>query len=143
MNQPSPNTGNEIVNPSNIRPPIGFSHAVKCHGTMVFVSGATAADADGAIRTPNDMVKQYEDALTYIAAVLEASGATMQDVVKLTYFVIDRDAYVANLKPIGQVYRSFFGKHYPAQSLFGVTALYEKDALLEIEAIACIPDRPA
>ncbi|MGH6682772.1 MAG: RidA family protein, partial [Pseudolabrys sp.] len=58
--------------------------------------------------------------------------------VKLTYFVIPRDEYMAKLKPLGEIYRKHFGKHYPAQSLFGVTSLYEEDALIEIEAIACL-----
>ncbi|MHB8620496.1 MAG: RidA family protein [Chloroflexota bacterium] len=134
-------TANEIINPPHLRAAVGFAHAVKCHGTMLFLGGATGADAEGVIHGKGDIVKQFEDSVANISEVMKASGGTMDDVVKLTYFVTDRDAYMANLKQIGQIYRRSFGKHYPAQSLFGVTALYEPDALIEIEAIACVPDQ--
>jgi enamine deaminase RidA (YjgF/YER057c/UK114 family) len=130
---------NEIINPPQMHKPVGFAYAVKCEGALLFLGGATGQDQNGKIRLKGDIVGQFGDAIANICQVVEAAGGKPQDVVKLTYFVVDRDAYVANLKPIGELYRRYFGKHYPAQSLFGVTSLYEPDALVEIEAIACIP----
>ena len=131
---------NEIVNPPELPTPRGFAYAVKCHGTVMFLGGATGQDETGQIRAKGDLIQQFDDAIANICKVVRAAGGTPQDVVKLTYFVIDRDGYMRNLKPIGELYRKHFGKHYPAQSLFGVTSLYEDDALIEIEAIACIGD---
>ncbi len=131
---------NEIVNPPELAPPLGFAYAVKCQGTLVFLAGATGQERSGAIRAPGDLVAQFEDALGNICTVLRAAGGRPEDVVKLTYFVRDRDDYVSKRKQLGQVYRKYFGKHYPAQSLFGVASLWEEDALIEIEAIACISE---
>jgi enamine deaminase RidA (YjgF/YER057c/UK114 family) len=129
---------NEIVNPPELAPPSGFGYAVKCQGTLLFLAGATGQDRSGAIRAPGDLLGQFEDALANICTVVRAAGGRPQDVVKLTYFVRDRDDYLSKRKQLGDVYRKYFGKHYPAQSLFGVTSLWEEDALIEIEAIACI-----
>src|SRR5690349_17633986 len=125
----------ELVNPPGMPKPVGFSYAVKCEGTLLFLAGATGHDAAGRIRATGDLVGQFDDALANICRVVEEAGGKPSDVVKLTYYVKDRDRYVASLGPLGEVYRRYFGKHYPAQSLFGVTALFDDDALVEIEAI--------
>jgi len=130
---------NELINPDHMAKPVGFAYAVKCRGTLVFLAGTTGQDVSGKIRVPGDLLAQFEDAIANICEVVKAAGGKPEDVVKLTYFVKDRDAYMANQKALGEIYRKYFGKHYPAQSLFGVTALYDEEALLEIEAIACIP----
>jgi enamine deaminase RidA (YjgF/YER057c/UK114 family) len=129
---------NEIVNPPGMAKPAGFAYAVKCQGTLLFLAGATGQDASGRIRVKSDLLAQFEDALANICRVVQEAGGAPSDIVKLTYFVKDRDEYVAKLRPLGDIYRKYLGKHYPAQSLFGVTALYEEDALIEIEAIACL-----
>jgi enamine deaminase RidA (YjgF/YER057c/UK114 family) len=134
---------NETVNPASMARPVGFAYAVKCRGTLLFLAGATGQDGSGRIRVKGDLLAQYDDALANICRVVQEAGGSPGDVVKLTYYVKDRDQYVANLKPLGDIYRKHFGKHYPAQSLFGVTALYEDDALVEVEAIACIDDEGA
>lgn len=129
---------NEIINPPELANPVGFAYAVKCHGTLLFLGGATGQGRDGQIRAKGDLVAQFEDAIANICQVVRAAGGSPADVVKLTYFVLDRDGYVAKRKELGEAYRRHFGKHYPAQSLFGVTSLWEDAALIEIEAIACI-----
>lgn len=128
----------EIINPQGMAAPVGFSYAVRCEGTLLFLSGCTGQDGSGAIRAKGDLVAQFADALANICKVIGAAGGKPEDVVKLTYYVRDRDDYVSKRKPLGEAYRRHFGKHYPAQSLFGVTSLWEEDALIEIEAIACI-----
>jgi enamine deaminase RidA (YjgF/YER057c/UK114 family) len=129
---------NRIINPSQLANPVGFAYAVECHGKLLFLGGATGQDASGSIRAKGDLVAQFEDSIANICTVVREAGGTPEDVVKLTYFVKDRDDYLAKRKEIGQAYRKYFGKHYPAQSLFGVTALWDEDALIEIEAIACV-----
>ncbi|MFI5266234.1 MAG: RidA family protein [Chloroflexota bacterium] len=130
---------NKIINPPQLAKPVGFAYAVECHGKLLFLGGATGQDASGKIRVEGDLVAQFEDSIANICHVVKEAGGSPEDVVKLTYFVKDRDDYLAKRKDIGAAYRKYFGKHYPAQSLFGVTALWDEEALIEIEAIACVP----
>jgi len=71
-------------------------------------------------------------------AVVESAGGKMQDITKLNVFVRDRDAYLANLKPLGQAHRSFFGAYYPAMALFEISRFFQDEALIEIEGLAVI-----
>jgi enamine deaminase RidA (YjgF/YER057c/UK114 family) len=66
----------------------------------------------------------------------------MTDIVKLTLYVTDKVAYQANLRPIGEAYRSFFGRYYPAMTLVEVKSLFDDDALVEIEGIAVLGEQP-
>jgi len=133
-----------IINPAGLAAPRGFSHGVLVTGgRILFLAGQDASDAEGRIVAPGDLVAQFAQALGNVKAVVEAAGGTMQDVIKLTIFVRDRGQYVTNLKPLGQVFRSFFGGYYPAMALFEVSAFFQEDALVEIEGFAAIAaDRP-
>jgi enamine deaminase RidA (YjgF/YER057c/UK114 family) len=72
--------------------------------------------------------------------VVEDAGGRATDVVKLNVFVRSRDAYVASLKPLGEVFRRHFGGHYPAMALFEVSSLFDREALVELEGMAVIGD---
>ncbi len=87
---------------------------------------------------PGDLVTQYEQVLRNLKAVVEAAGGKMQDIVKINIFVHDRDDYLAHLKPLGQVHRSFFGDYYPATALFEISRFFQDEALIEIEGVAVI-----
>jgi enamine deaminase RidA (YjgF/YER057c/UK114 family) len=75
-----------------------------------------------------------------LRAVIEAAGGAMQDIVKLNVFVADRDAYRAQLKPLGRMFREYFGDYYPAMALFEVSKFYQDEALIEMEGFAVIGD---
>lgn len=131
----------EIFNPTNLAQPRGFSHGiVTTGGRLLFLGGQDASDAEGRIVAPGDLVAQFEQVLHNMHAVIEAAGGDMRDIVKLTIFVRDRAAYLANLKPIGAVFRSFFGGYYPAMALFEVSGFFQEDALVEIEGIAVLEE---
>lgn len=132
----------QIINPPALAAPRGFSHGILVSGggRILFLAGQDASDAAGHITAPGDLVAQLDQVLRNLQAVIEAAGGTLQDVVKLTIFVGDRDAYVANLKPLGQVFRAYFGTYYPAMALFEVSGFFQKEALIEIEGIAALPD---
>src|SRR5437660_5542870 len=128
-----------IINPPHLARPRGFSHGIlTTGGRMLFLAGQTASDAQGRIVAPGDVVAQYEQVLRNLKAVVEAAGGEMQDIVKLNIFVRDRDDYLAHLKPLGQVHRSFFGDYYPATALFEISRFFQDEALIEIEGIAVI-----
>jgi enamine deaminase RidA (YjgF/YER057c/UK114 family) len=131
----------EILNPSSLPKPSGYAHGVLVKGGRVlFLAGQTGMGPDGGIASPGDIVAQFAQALFNLKRVVEGAGGTMTDIVKLNLYVADRAAYKANLKPIGEAYRSFFGRWYPAMTLVEVKSLFDDDALVEIEGIAVIED---
>jgi|SRR5690348_11626893 enamine deaminase RidA (YjgF/YER057c/UK114 family) len=129
----------EIINPPSLARPVGFSHGiVMTGGRLLFLAGQTGSDAAGRIIAPGDIVAQYEQIMRNLQVVVEAAGGRMQDITKLNIFVRDRDSYLAHLKQLGQVHRSFFGAYYPAMALFEISRFYQDDALIEIEGMAVI-----
>lgn len=129
----------EILNPATLARPSGFSHGILTSGgRLLFLAGQTASDAEGQIVAPGDIVAQYEQVLRNLQTVIEAAGGTMQDIVKMTIFIGDRDAYRAHLKPLGRVHRAYFGNHYPATALLEITRFFQDGALIEIEGIAVL-----
>lgn len=128
-----------IINPPTLARPIGFSHGILVKGgRLLFLAGQTGSDAEGQIISPGDVVAQYEQALRNLQAVVEAAGGKMQDITKLNIFVRDRDDYLAHLKPLGVVHRSFFGAFYPAMALFEVSRFFQDETLVEVEGLAVI-----
>jgi enamine deaminase RidA (YjgF/YER057c/UK114 family) len=105
---------------------------------MLFLAGQTASDAAGQIVAPGDIVAQYEQVLQNLQTVVEAAGGNMQDIVKMTIFVSDRDDYRAHLKSLGKIHRAYFGNHYPATALLEISRFFQDGALIEIEGIAVL-----
>jgi enamine deaminase RidA (YjgF/YER057c/UK114 family) len=87
-----------------------------------------------------DLPGQTAQALRNIVEIIRAAGGTPNDIVRLTWFLTDRDQYVALRREIGAAYRAVLGRHYPAMSVVVVSALIEPEALVEIEATAVIPE---
>lgn len=130
---------NRVVNPAGLAKPSGYSNAIAAEGgRMIFLAGQTGMDATGAIAHPGDVTAQFRQALANLKVVVEEAGGAMTDIVKLTIFVADKAAYRANLKSIGEVYRSFFGRYYPAMTLIEVKSLFDDQALVEIEGVALV-----
>ena len=129
----------EIVNPASLAKPSGYSHGVMVEGgRALFLAGQTGMDATGRIAAPGELVAQFRQALANLQAVAAEAGGEMTDIVKLTIFVTDKAAYQANLKPIGEAYRSFFGRYYPALTLVEVKSLFDDEAMVEIEGMAIL-----
>jgi enamine deaminase RidA (YjgF/YER057c/UK114 family) len=126
------------VNPKELGPAAGFSHATIGGGT-VWLGGQIGSDAAGKIPEPGDIVAQFTRAIRNVSIALRAAGSAPEDTVKLTYYVTDLKAYKDNLQAIGSAYREVFGRHYPATTLVEVRSLFEPKALVEIEAVAMCP----
>ncbi len=126
-----------ILQPPDWPQPVGYASGISAHGTLVFVSGQIGWDAAG--RFPSgDMAEQVEQALRNVVAVVAEAGGAPEDIVRLTWFVTDKAAYVNGRKAIGEAYRRVMGRHYPAMSVVAVSALVEDDARVEIEATAVV-----
>jgi len=129
-----------FVNPEGLGPPVGFSHvALAAPGRLVFLAGQTAHQADGRLEAET-LPEQFTAAAANVVTALEAAGARPEHLVWLQIFVVDVDAYIADLKPIGAAWRAYFEAHYPPMGLFGVTRLFDPAALVELMGIAVIPE---
>jgi enamine deaminase RidA (YjgF/YER057c/UK114 family) len=129
-----------IINPPQLAPPRGYNHGiVTTGGRLLFLAGQDAGDADGRI-VPGGLVAQFEQVLRNLQAVVLAAGGDMADIVKLNLYVRNRDEYVSHLKPLGQIFRRFFGDYYPTMALFEVSGLFQADALIEAEGFAVIEE---
>jgi enamine deaminase RidA (YjgF/YER057c/UK114 family) len=127
-----------VINPPELAKPRGFSHGIAASGRMLFLAGQTASDREGRIVAPGDLVAQYRQVLTNLEVVVEEAGGEMRDIVKTNIFVKDRDDYLAHLKPLGEIHRSFFGAYYPVTSLFEISRFFQDEVLVEIEGIAVL-----
>jgi len=127
----------ETINPPELARPRGFSHGIVVEGgRLLMLAGQDGSDADGQIGAPGDLLAQYEQVLKNLKTVVEVAGGSLQDIVKLNIYVTDRDSYRAQLKPLGELYRAYFGRHYPTMALFEVKGLFNPDAVIEMEGIA-------
>ena len=118
--------------------PKGYANGVAAEGRMVFTAGVVGWDE--AERFVSDTVAgQFRQVLVNTLAILGEAGADPEHVARMTWYVTDRDAYVAALPEIGAHYRELFGKNYPAMAVVEVAALVEPAALIEIETIAVLP----
>lgn len=126
----------EIVNPSSLGRPAGFSHAVRA-GDTVYLAGQTALDAEGQI-VPGDIVAQFRQSFTNVLTALTAAGGRPSDLVSVTIYLTDIPDYQAHGREIGLIWRELAGSEYPAMAGIGVTALWQRDALIEIQGIAVV-----
>ncbi|MEY4151504.1 MAG: hypothetical protein RJB28_571 [Actinomycetota bacterium] len=127
----------ERINPESMAAPIGFSHAVKAQGTVVYLAGQTALNKEGLI-VGNGIVEQFEKALTNLLTALEHAGGKPSQIAKLTIFSVDPQNYRDNARELGKVWQRLVGRDYPAMTLVGVTRLWDIEALVEIEGIAVL-----
>jgi 2-iminobutanoate/2-iminopropanoate deaminase len=125
-----------LQSPKLAKPAGIFSSGVKVPaGHLIFVSGQVARNAAGETVGKGDIRAQTRQALENVRAVLEAAGATLDDIVKVTVFVTD----VSHLSAIHEVRAEYFKHDYPASTLVEVKGLVSPDLMIEIEAIAVTP----
>jgi enamine deaminase RidA (YjgF/YER057c/UK114 family) len=128
----------DFLQPKTWKPALGYSNGVAASGRMIFCGGLIGWNAQQEFET-DDFVGQVAQTLRNIVAVLAEAGAGPEHLVRLTWYVTDKKAYLANLKELGRAYRDIIGKHFPAMALVQVVALVEDRAKVEIEATAVVP----
>ena len=128
----------ELINPAELGAPRGWTNGVLAPrgGRLLCIAGQSGwRDADG---PPPGFVEQFTQALDRTLAVLRDAGGAPNDVVRMTVFVTDLEAYRGARKQLGEVWRPRFGSYYPAMAVLAVTGLVERGALVEIETTAVI-----
>src|SRR6185436_9016893 len=129
----------EILQPEGWAKPIGYANGIAATGRLVFVAGQIGWNpTTGQIET-DDFAEQAAQALRNIADVLHEAGAEPRHVVRMTWYITDKAAYLAVRKEIGQAWREVMGRHFPAMAVVVVSALIEDRAKVEIEATAVVP----
>lgn len=132
-------TVHQPLHPSHWRRPKGYANGIAAaRGRTIFLGGQVGWNAEQEIES-DDFVRQVEQTLRNVVAILAEAGAGPQHLVRLTWFVTDKREYLDNLSGVGAAYREVIGRHYPAMSLLQVTALVEDRAKVEIEATAVLP----
>ena len=129
----------KTLTPPDWLAPKGYANGVIARGSLIFVGGQIGWNAQQQFES-DDFIAQTRQALLNIVAVLRAGGAGPEHMVRMTWYVIDRQEYSARLKELGAVYREVIGKNFPAMSCIEVSGLVEDRAKIEIEVTAVLPD---
>ena len=129
----------QLLQPSHWKAAVGYANGVLATGRTIFVGGQIGWNGDQVFES-DDFVAQVHQALTNIVEVLKEADAGPQHLVRLTWYVTDKQEYLSRLKEVGAAYREVVGKHFPAMTMVQVADLIEDRAKVEIEAMAVIPD---
>jgi enamine deaminase RidA (YjgF/YER057c/UK114 family) len=129
----------KTLHPSGWAPAKGYANGIAARGTHIFVGGQIGWNAKQQFET-DDFIAQTAQTLKNIVAVLAEAGAGPEHMVRMTWYILDREEYNARLKELGAVYRDVIGKNYPAMSCVQVAGLMEARAKVEIEVTAVLPD---
>lgn len=128
----------DLFDPDGMPPAVGFSYgALPAHGRTLHIAGLTGHRADGSI--DDDLVGQFTEACRSVAKVIAGAGGEPSDLVSMTIYTTDIAGYRASLSPLGEGYRSVFGKHYPPMALLGIDELFDPAALVELVCVAVVP----
>ncbi|KAK46642.1 endoribonuclease L-PSP [Caballeronia jiangsuensis] len=125
--------------PSGWIKPRGYANGVAARGTQVYIAGQIGWDEEARF-VSREFGAQATQALRNVVAILREAGGQPEHLVRMTWYVTDKRAYLAAAKEIGAAFRELIGDYDIAMSAVQVVALIEDDALVEIEATAVIPD---
>jgi enamine deaminase RidA (YjgF/YER057c/UK114 family) len=129
----------EVLQPQGWARPRGYSNGMAARGRQIYVAGQVGWDGNGCFASPR-LADQVRQALLNIVAVLAEAGGMPEHVVRLTWYVTSREEYYEQLAEIGAAYRAVMGRNFPTMSVVQVVALMEKEARVEIEATAVLPE---
>jgi enamine deaminase RidA (YjgF/YER057c/UK114 family) len=129
----------KFLQPPDWPRPRGYANGVAARGNVVFVSGIVGWDAQGNF-PGSDFTAQVRQALLNIVEILGQAKARPEHIARMTWYVLDKNEYMAAAKEMGAAYREIIGRHYPAMTVVEVSGLLETDARVEIEVTAVVPD---
>ena len=128
-----------VLLPQGWTTPKGYANGIAARGLQIYIGGQIGWNAVQQFES-DDFIEQTRLALRNVLAVMQAAHASPEHMVRMTWYITDRNMYQSRLKELGAVYREVMGKHYPAMSCIVVNGLVEEHALVEIEVTAVIPD---
>ena len=128
----------QVLQPPAWARPRGYANGIAASGRLVFIGGQIGWDGQCHFQS-TDFVSQVRQTLHNVITILAEAGGKPEHIVRLTWYIVDKQEYLASGKQLGSVYRELMGNHYPTMSVVQVTALVEDLARVEIEATAVIP----
>jgi enamine deaminase RidA (YjgF/YER057c/UK114 family) len=131
--------GPQVLQPPGWPRPKGYSNGMAASGRTIWTAGVIGWDETETL-VSDTLAGQFEQVLKNTLAILAQARAGPQHVVRMTWYVTDRDEYVASLKEVGAAWRALMGKNYPTMAVVAVSALVEPHAKIEIETTAVVPE---
>jgi reactive intermediate/imine deaminase len=127
----------EFLNPPTLSTPTGYTHVVQVHGgRTIYIAGQVAFDPSGKVVGKGDFAAQAKQVFENLKSALAAGGATFDNLVKVTTFVTD----LSQMQTLRSIRGQYYGKNAPASTLVQITKLANDDLMIEIEAIAVVPE---
>ena len=134
----APRSLHDILQPPGWPKPKGYANGISAKGRMVLTGGLVGWDTEG--RFPAGFAAQLRQTLDNTLAVLAEAGAGPEHIVRMTWYIVDVEDYMADPKAVGLAWRETIGRHYPAMAVVQVMRLVEAQAKLEIETTAVVPE---
>ena len=132
---PAPNV--QYLNPPTLSAPTGYTHVVQVHGgRTLYIAGQVALDKSGNVVGKGDFAAQTTQVFENLKSALASGGATFDNLVKVTTFVTD----LSQMQTLRSIRAKYYGKNAPASTLVQITKLANDDLMIEIEAIAVVPE---
>lgn len=128
----------KLLQPEGWPRPKGYSNGIEAQGRLVFTAGIIGWN-EREVFEADDIAGQLRQTLLSILAILREAGAEPEHIVRMTWYVTDRDEYNSSLKEIGAVWREVMGRVYPCMACLEVKGLMESQAKIEIETTAVVP----
>ena len=129
----------QILQPPGWARPRGYANGIAAKGRIVFIAGQIGWDEQCRFQA-EDLAGQVRQALANVLSVLAQADGRPEHIARMTWYLIDKRAYLDAARSIGQIYRELMGNHYPVMTAVQVSALIEDRALVEIEATAVLPE---
>ena len=130
---------NKIIQPKNWKASKGYANGILNDNGHLFIGGQIGWNSQQIFETQT-FVGQMEQTLINIVTILEEAGGKINNLVRFTWYIKDKQEYLNNQKEIGIAYQKIMGQHFPAMAMVIVKGLIEEEAVLEIEATAVISD---
>ena len=130
----------QILQPPSWARAKGFSNGIVASDKLVFIAGQVGWTGQGEWKEKS-FAGQFRQTIRNILDVLAEAKGKPEHIVRLTWYVLDKEEYLSSLKEVGAAYRDLMGKHYPTMAVVQVSGLVENDARLEIEAVAVVPEK--
>jgi enamine deaminase RidA (YjgF/YER057c/UK114 family) len=129
----------KILQPAGWPRPKGYANGIEVRGRQIFVAGLIGWNAEEKFEA-KDLPGQFEQILRNLVAILAEADARPEHVVRMTWYVTDKQAYLQDARRIGEIYRAIMGRVFPVMAVVQVVALMEDEARIEIEVTAVVPD---
>jgi enamine deaminase RidA (YjgF/YER057c/UK114 family) len=129
----------KALQPDGWAKPAGYANGVSARGRVIHVAGQIGWNKDSKFET-DDFVGQVKQSLQNVVDVLACDDARPEHIVSMTWYFTNKREYLDNLKGVGQAYREIIGRHFPAMTAIGISALMEDRAKVEIQVVAVVAD---